>query len=524
MRVLFLITVMVVLFAPNVSAQYVYNPYEPRLNDPKPNELQFIGYSFTRTSLTNITPLNDVIQGQVIGRLFGTNSTQTVDRAAFYTEQRFVPMFIYTPSILDGYATFRGLFKIDYTFGDQAYGVGNNRGGGLSGGQVNLQTLMANVDLRPPGKNYNVVLGLQRIFDNARDPNVNTLDLAQTTGYKLSYWGTQGVGVTTFWRPIPTTHVRLGAYQLWENLIARDDDVVLFMADVLTRPVPKLELGFNLWYLRDTASNRGGVSVLGQGLTSALSEYNGSVRIRIPGSSQAYKANMFWLGSNFNWNRDFVESPWMFDGYVMANLGTIDHDGGDLTGRVADVAGLAFNASVQYKYGMTNRDKVWFEVLHTTGDGDGVEDGKLNSVITGNVWGSPVGIYSSHRAYLLFPDPQVVSRYYSAVHDISNMGLGVTGLFLNAQRDIIPNRFSAKVGTAAALSTFSLPGGGNFVGGEVNAEVKYNLKVFLTLGLSGAYMFTGDFYDAALATSPVADVINPINPWTVFVSLSWLMF
>ena len=133
----------------------------------------------------------------------------------------------------------------------------------------------------------------------------------------------------------------------------------------------------------------------------------------------------------------------MADGYVMANLGTIAHNGGDLTGRVADVAGVAVNASVQYKYGMTARDRIWMEVLHTTGDGDGVDDGNLNSVITGNVWGSPVGIYSAHKAFLLFPDPQVVSRYYSAVHDISNMGLGVTGLFLNAQRDIIPNRFSA---------------------------------------------------------------------------------
>ena len=236
--------------------------------------------------------------------------------------------------------------------------------------------------------------------------------------------------------------------------------------------------GVNLWYLRDTASNRGGVSVLGQGLTSALSEYNGAVRIRIPGNSQEYKADMFWLGSHASWNRDFVEGPWMADGYVMANLGTIAHNGGDLTGRVADVAGVAVNASVQYKYGMTARDRIWMEVLHTTGDGDGVDDGNLNSVITGNVWGSPVGIYSAHKAFLLFPDPQVVSRYYSAVHDISNMGLGVTGLFLNAQRDIIPNRFSARIGTAAALSTFSLPGGGNVIGGEVNAEVKYNLKVF----------------------------------------------
>jgi hypothetical protein len=514
-----ILTTLLLALALPVLAQY--NPRVPRLNDPKPPELQFIGYSFTRSTLSNITPTNDVLQGQVIGRLFGSNSTSTVDRTAIYTEQRFVPMFIYSPNILDRYATFRGLFKIDYTYGDQAYGIGNNRGGGLSGGQVNLQTLMANVDLRPPGKNFNIVLGLQRIFDNPRDPNVNTLDLAMTTGYKLSFWGTQGVGLTAFWRPIPTTHVRFGGYQLWENQISRDDDVVLFMADMLTRPVPLLEWGVNLWFLRDSANNRGGISVLGQGLTSALAEYNGAVRIRIPGDSQQYKANMLWLGTNMNWNRDFIQGTWAADAYAIANLGTINHDGGSNTGRVADVAGLAFNAALYYKYGMTVRDRVWAEVLFTTGDGDGAADGTLSSVVTGNVWGSPVGIYSSHRAFLLFPDAQVVSRYYSAVHDISNLGLGVAGVFLNAQRDLIPNRFSAKVGTAAAISNYSLEGGGNFVGAEINAELKYNLKVFLTIGISGAYAVLGDFYDAPKAT---IEGSKPLNPWTTFVSLSWLMF
>lgn len=506
-------------FALPLSGQY--NPRNARLIDPKPPELQFIGFSFTRTTLTNITPTNEVLQGQVIGRLFGSNSTSTVSRNAFYTEQRFVPLFIYSPDILDRYATFRGLFKIDYTFGDQAYGIGNNRGGGLSGGQVNLQTLMANVDLRPPDRNFNVVVGLQRIFDNARDPNVNTLDLAQTTGYKLSYWGTQGVGVSLFWRPIPTTHVRFGAYQLWENQISQDDDVFLLMADVLTRPTPKLELGFNAWYLRDTAENKGGISILGQGLTSALSEYNGAVRVRLPGETQGYKAQIGWVGTNMAYNRDFVEGAWSADAYLIANIGVMDSVTTTGSGHVATIAGAAFNASVQYKYGMTNRDKIWFEVLHTTGDGDGIGDGMLTSVLTGNVWGSPVGIYSSHKAFLLFPDPQVVSRYYSAVHDISNQGLGVTGLFLNVQRDIIPNRFSAKVGGAAALSTFSLPGGGNLVGGEVNAELKYNLKVFLTVGISGAYAVLGDFYDAPQASSAGT---KPMNPWVTFVSLSWLMF
>jgi len=493
---------------------------DDRLKDPLPGEFQFIGYSFTRTTASNITPQNEVLQGQVIGRLFGTNSTSTVDRISFYTEQRFVPLFVYRPSILDGFATFRSLFKIDYTWGDQSYGIGNNRGGGLSGGQVNLQTLMANVDLRPPEANWNLVIGLQRIFDSPYDPNLNALDLFQRTGYKLSFWGTQAVGVSWFARPHPTMHTRLGFYQLWENQISKDDDVFIFMADAMTRPHPKLELGFSAWYLRDTANGAGGISVLGQGLTSQLAAYNGAPRIRIPGTTdQRYSADIAWFGTNMAYNRNFTFSPFSFDAYLIANIGKMSPN--DSSADDIDIFGATFNTAISYKYGMTNNDKIWMEAIFTTGDSDGADDGTMNAVLTGNVWGSPVGIYSSHRAFLLFPDPQVVSRYYSMVHDISNMGLGVTGGSLNIMRDIIPNRFSAKAGSAIAFSNSALNNGGNHIGTEVNAELKYNLRVFLTAGLSAAYVFTGDFYDAPAATN---DNIRPDNPWVMFLTLTWLMF
>ncbi|HCD50807.1 MAG TPA: hypothetical protein DEQ34_00065 [Balneolaceae bacterium] len=492
---------------------------EERLTDPVPKEFQFIGYSFFRTTTSNVTPTNDVLQGQVIGRLYGPNSTETVDRVAQYTEQRFVPMFIYRPGILDGFATFRGLFKIDYTWGDNSYGVGNNRGGGLSGGQVNFQTLMANVSMQPQDAWWNLVLGMQRIFDGPYDPNVNGLDHFQTTGYKLSFWGTQAVGASWFARPHQAVNARFGFFQLWENQVSRDQDVFITMADVVTLPTPKLELGFNAWYLRDTANGMGGISILGQGMTSQLAAYNGATRVIFPGNNQRYKADILWLGTNVNYNRNFVQGPLQFDAYVISNLGSIDPEADGL-GNVS-VFGTTVNANISYRYGKTNKDKVWMELLATTGDGDNVEDGKLNSVLTGNVWGSPVGIYSSHRSFLLFPDPQVVSRYYSMVHDISNMGLGVTGGSINFMKDIIPFKFSAKVGGAFAYSAFTLPGGGNHIGTEVNAELKYDLKVYLTLGLSAAYAVTGDFYDAPASTETR---IKPDNPWVTFVTLSWLMF
>jgi hypothetical protein len=491
-----------------------------RVAEPIPKELTFIGYSFTRATASNVAPTNDVLQGQVIGRLFGPNSTRTVDRAATYTEQRFVPLFVYRPKILDGYATFRGLFKIDYTWGDVAYGVGNNRGGAINAGQINLQTLMANVDIRPSAR-WNVVVGLQRMFDGARDPNVNTLQSFQQSGYKLAYWGTQAVGVSAFADVTPATRARVGVFQLWENLVAEDDDVILGMVDVEHLLAPGLEVGVDVWALSDRAKGRGGISILGQGLNSLLAAYNGTTRLVLP---QDYTAALFWTGTRASYNREFAVGPWWADGFVMSNLGSIARPEQD----DVSVLGLAGNARLAYKYGRTAGDHVAVEALYTTGDANGAADGKVNSVITGNAYGSPVGVYISGRSLLLFPDAQVVNRYYSLVHDISNQGLGVTGLFASASRDLIPNRLTAKVGAATAFAGEAPAGGGRYMGTELNAELTYDLRVFLTLGLHAGYVALGDFYDApsAVYDAPGSDPFDerPDNPWVIFTTLSWLMF
>jgi hypothetical protein len=491
-----------------------------RIPEAKTPEFKFIGYWFSRGTASNIAPTNELLRGQIIGRLFGQNTTNTSDKTSLFAEQRFVPMFIYTPSILDGVATFRSLFKIDMTWGDAAYGVGGNNGGGINAGQVNLQTLLANIDIKPKDATWNTVVGLQRIFDNVRDPNLAAVSTAQTSGYKLSYWGTQGVGATFFKNLNATTQARIGYYQLYENIIQENDDVALWMLDVESRVSPLLEIGADAWYVWDRGKNSGGISVLGQGLNSQLAEYNGAVRVLFP--TQHYEADIFWFGSHASYNRDFMAGRIWADGFVMANLGSIDTVSANGTIKnYASIFGVAVDAMVSYKYGMTANDKISLEGLFTTGDNNGAADKKLNSVITGNVWGSPTGIYSSHKALLLFPDPQVVNRYYSCVQDISNMGLGVTAAFLNISKDFIPNKFSGKLGFATAISSVTPKGGASYIGSEVNAELKYNVKVFLTIGISAAYASLGDFYNAPSATY---NKLRPKDPWTVFTSLSWLMF
>jgi hypothetical protein len=292
------------------------------------------------------------------------------------------------------------------------------------------------------------------------------------------------------------------------------------MLDVESRIHPLVEVGVDGWYLWDRGKNAGGISVLGQGLNSQLAEYNGAVRINLP--TQRYEADIFWLGTHASFNRDFLEGRWWADGYVMSNFGSIDTvSANNNVGSYGDIFGVAANAMISYKYGMTANDKITIEGLFTSGDSDNMKDKKLNSVITGNVWGSPTGIYSSHRALLLFPDAQVVNRYYSAVHDISNQGLGVTAGFINVMKDFIPNKFSGKIGFATAISNVTPKGGSSYIGSELNAEIKYNLKVFLTIGLSAGYCMLGDFYNSPAVTY---DKTRPKDPWVIFTSINWLMF
>lgn len=503
---------------PDVVAALPDSLRTPPPDDP-PREVTFVGFAFTRTTASNVAPSNDLLQGQTIGRLFGPNSTTTdVEAVAFYSESRFVPYVVYAPKVLDGFATFRALGKIDYTWGDQAYGVGGNRGGGLNAGQINLQTLLANVEIRP-SKRWHATVGLQRIFDNARDPHEYTVAQSQASGYKLGYWGTQGVGATLFATPDEATHLRAGVYQLYENQVASDDDVSLVMLDAERRVTPRLELAADLWWLRDRSAGAGGISILGQGLPSALAEYNGAPVVRVP---QTSRVDVVWAGARAMYNRDFVLGPFQADAFVMGNVGRID-----TVGTVHTILGGTANAHLAYKYGMTANDRVELEAIAATGDGNGVSDGRFSGVLTGNVWGSPVGIYSAHRAYLLFPDPQVVNRYYSAVHDLGHMGYGVVGGALNVWRDVVPNRVTGKVGVASAFTPVAPPlGGGPYVGTEVNASLTVNLRTFLTLGVQGAYLLLGDFYDSprVVEGAPLTGHTRPDNPWVAFVTLSWLMF
>ncbi len=484
-------------------------------------EFQFIALFYNQYVTSNYFPTNDFLRGQIFGRLFGQNTTTTsATQTTAYFEQRFLPFFIYTPKLMNGKVIFRASFEIDYTWGDVAYGTGGNFGGGLSADQVNLQT--QNIQLEYiPAKRWAINLGLQRMFDNPSNAYRTLFDQLTNTGYRLTYWGTDATGINVRYDG-DFQKLKMGYWKFYENSIQKNDDVnrweIMYERD-LSR---NWKLGFSADYVMDRANGDGGPSILGQGLNSTLADYNGVFRFPLGGNP--YRADVFWLGSFWTRNADYSSDRFMLTGFANYNFGRVDTAGitsGDF-GKRASIGGLGANLKTGYRYGRTAGDVVQADIIYTSGDANGINDNRYSGVMTGNNWGSPVSIFISHGAYILFPHGNVVNRFVSAVNDPSNLGYGVTGAVFNAHKDLIPHKLNAKVGGAFALSNVA-PGGGGFnIGQEANFRISYAPKVFMNIELHAAYLWLGDFYDSPTVNGNAAS--RPANPWTAFIVYRWLMF
>ncbi len=514
------------IWAQNPSNQYFKGEIPQKAN----KEFQFIAYYINQAVISNVYPKNDFLKGQVVGRLFGGNTSQTSDSLkTSYIEQRLIPFFIYTPKLFNGKATLRASFEIDWTWGDVAYGVGGNFGGAISADQVNLQTQNLELELNP-AKGWYINLGLQRLYDTPYNPYKTTFDKMTTTGYRLAYFGTDGVGISVR-KDWDYARIKSGYYKLYENYIQLNDDVTLLELTGEKDVSRNWKIGGSAYYLRDRASGAGGVSILSQGFNSLLASHNGVYRFNY--GDVPYKADVVWLGTYFGRNTEHWLDPWMVNGFLNVNVGRADTLANqalskDEWNHATDILGFAANMRTSYRYGQTLSDCITLDAIYSSGDANGLEDGKYSGVITGNQYGAPGAIYISTGSYLLMPHGNVVNRYMPAILDISNMGYGMTSAVLSVSKGLIPNKVNAKIGSAIAFSNVQPLGGGNLVGTEINGNIAYNFGPFMSLELHGAYLFLGDFYDSK--QSSYGSSVNgnsdtrPVDPWTTFVVFKWLMF
>jgi hypothetical protein len=500
-----------------------------REQDSAPREFVLINYFFTRGTLTNQvgdpSGLKGVSLGP-IGNLTGS-AVRAGDLTAYYVEQRWIPVIEYSPWFVDGLASFRAQFEVDFLWGRAANSVQPNEGGGFNADMVNLQTKNINVAFYPfrdPSR-LTLLVGTQPVYDTYLDPTRTPLNDIIRTGYKLTFLGSDATGLSIFSGYKGQSKLSLLPLGNAQSDKGIEDDprlkyIWLLTADYVYPVQPGTNVGASAWLLRDDAKGDAFVyeGLVKSGPGGGLGSFTGTARFNI----ERPTGTVFWLGTHFHHNIDFRTGRLGASGFLMYNGGQYRSSNPDTAlNPQVKISGLSANAELLYNWGRTPNDVVSLEGIYTTGDDD-VTDGRYKSAFTLNMYGLPGAVWFNHKTLLLFPFTSTANNYTGAVSDISNQGYGLRAAIASGAMDLIPNKLNLKLGAALASSDASPPRWtedvrrGRFIGAEVNAELKYHIRYLMTVGLHTGYMFKGSFYDGAERVTA--------NPFAAFTTFTWYAF
>ncbi len=134
-----------------------------------------------------------------IGSLAGS-AVRVDDLAAYYVEQRWIPVIEYSPWFVDGLATFRAQFEVDFLWGRAANSVQPNEGGGFNADRsTSRRRTSTSRSIRsgtPPSSRC--CIGAQPVYDTYFDPTRTPLNDIIRTGYKLTFLGSDATGLSIF--------------------------------------------------------------------------------------------------------------------------------------------------------------------------------------------------------------------------------------------------------------------------------------------------------------------------------------
>jgi hypothetical protein len=488
---------------------------EAALVQPKPTDaggFTFIGQFEAKSSATNLASTNPLLDGLVIGQM-GAPTGVVPDRSTLglSTEERVTGLFRYAPKALGGKIGLNAAFDVAFTWGDAAWSVGGNTGGGIGGRNVNLQTRRLYADFRPTFGHLDahVLVGLQFVADSVNDPTAGGPDTVLRSGGRLMFFGTEAAGVTVYGRLHDAwgdrVKFRLGSYTLLEQGVSLPDDAWLSMADAEIAPAYLTTVGVHAWYLQDRTGGHAGL--IGDGPTSALSTLQGGAHIdpygglAPPPDAQLY-ADLGWFGVDAAYDPSLTGGRFGLSGVAVFNLGRIyapiAHDD--------EVAGTLLDAEVRARIAEGRGSIVKVEGLFSSGDSDR-SPYTYTGVVTGNSYGIAGAIFASHGMLLLFPDPHAVNRLVSVVSDVGAGGKGVIAATATAGLDVVPNKLDATVGVGHAVDA-----AGQAWGTEVNARVVWTPMVACDVGAYAATVFVG----------PASGLTR--NPWTAYLAVDLLVF
>lgn len=464
-----------------------------------------------RATATNLDSTNPFLDGQVLGKIGGTNGiVPDPSTLAAFTEQRVGGFGTYRPKVLGGKAGLTGAFEVDFAFGDRSYGTGGNTGGAFGADQVNLQTRRMYADFWPGNGKHDahVLVGLQFVGDSVNDPTAGGPDAVLRSGGRLMVFGSEAAGIAAYGRIHDSwgdrLKYRLGTFTLYEQAMSQPDDLWLNVADVQYAPAYQTTIGVHAWYLQDRTG--GGVGSLGIGPTSALSELQGGPKVDLfdgatPPTDALLYGDIGWLGVDGGYNAALAGGPVGVSGVAILNVGRmyapIVHDD--------RIAGLLADGEVRWRYAPGEGSIAKVEALFTSGET--ANPNTYTGVVTGNSYGFAGAVHATHGMMLLFPDPRSIDRMVAVVSDVSGAGRGVIGLTGNVGYDAIPDRVNVRAGLGTALTA-----SGESWGTEINGGVVAQPLVKCDVGVYFAGVIPGS------ASGLTA------SPWEVYASVDWLVF
>ena len=503
-----------------------------RDHDAPLSDFHLINYFFSRFSFTNQVGDPTGLRGVSLGPIGeGAGSSVRVgNNNTAYAEQRWIPVIEYSPWFFDDLITFRSQFEIDFMWGLGANAAQQNSGGGFNADMINVQTKNVNVALYPTRKpsQLAIIIGTQCFYDNVLDPTRTSVFDIVRSGYKLAFLGSDGTGAQVFWQPIQGLRTRAGLLMIGAaqpDKATKDDPRLAFawmgLLDATYEIQPGTHIGASAWLLHDDTK---GYAYAFEGLvasgpsSSGLYNYTGTAKLPI----ERPTGNVGYGGLNFNHNLNFNTGPFAASGFFVLNGGKYVSGNPNTTfQKEINILGWAANLELILNYGRTINDVISLEGMYSTGDGN-PNNNYYAGAYTLNFYGLPGAVWFNHKTLLLFPFSSTVNNYTGAVSDISNQGLGVSAAILAAQYDLVPNTLNLKVGAAMASANADPPvltagvTPGRFMGTEINAELRWTIRYLMTVGLHGAYMFKGSFYDG-----------NPhvtANPYALFTTFTWYGF
>jgi len=390
--------------------------------------------------------------------------------------------------------------EIDMVWGDNSYGIGGttrNKGGGIGGDTVNLETKNLYATLKIPETPVGVTLGLQGYYDNFS----GVVFIADMAGVKVA--GKLG--------PVSGNV----AYMKWqEAALNNEDDIDLYATQLAFVPagMEALTIGLDAYWFNQNGAYDGKTSLKPQPVVAAfLADVNGTVN----------SGDVYFIGPQVSYKMDNMDfSAWLLYEGGSVTVDWSDPETGETGSEDLDLAAWAANLKGNFSVAdaKLTAQAMWFSAA---GDDDSKWKGMLIPT-TGEL-----GPFGDSGMMIFFGDPFTTTFGPEgdlngwAMDDAVYGGYGLWALCLSgsysppAMKDLY---FKAAVGYFSAVDdtyqgTEELEG--KTLGFEGTLRVGIKIAKVADFSLNGAAASLGNFYDKSTASGD-----DPDNPWMTYAMLN----